>query len=193
METPAKLIGLLELKQTKNGGLDATDTRVLSALYEQRDRDLQQPKAGEQYYKKPDAVPFRGVVDLFCLFAEKLELAMNEPTMKWLETRIPFLDEEVQELKDAQREDDLVEMLDGAGDVAFVAITHMFIALRRKGFSHLQAELLTNQILIEIGRSNAVKIVPEEAGAKIKKPEGWRAPRIAEIIKRNEIECDPCE
>lgn len=132
---------------------------------------------------KRHEVKYTDIFDLFCQFTQKLELSVNEPSYDFMQVRMDFLAEEVEELQTALNDKDDVEIIDGAADVAFIAITQIYHAFRNKGKTHNEALLKTKAALMEVGLTNIIKVPPTEKGAKIQKPEGWESPRIAELLE----------
>lgn len=135
-----------------------------------------------QLYTKKDDVKFTDVIDLFCQFSDKLELAANEPSYGFLTRRMDFFDEESGELYDAIGEKDDVEILDGAIDTAFVALTQAYHLFRMRGFHHHQAVAKVRGAMMEVGKTNMTKNVPTEKGAKITKPANWKEPALDELL-----------
>lgn len=129
-------------------------------------------------------VRYLDLVDLFSQFSEKLECAANESTLAFIARRMDFLNEEVQELQEAIDKKDYVEIVDGAADVAFIAITQIYHAFRNKGFEHYKAVIRTREALLEVGLTNIIKIPPTKKGEKIKKPDDWQPPKIKELFER---------
>lgn len=121
-------------------------------------------------------VKYLDVIDLFCQFSDKLELAANEPSLDFMKRRMDFLQEEVEELEDGLAEEDLLETIDGAADVAFVAITQIYHGFRSCGFDHVAALVKTRTTLLLVGKANMAKNIPTKPGEKITKPEGWKSP-----------------
>lgn len=133
----------------------------------------------EMKYQYTDAI------DAACQFSDRLELAANKPTLEFMKLRMPFLFEEVSELGSALDVEDDIETIDGALDVAFVAITQAYLVFRKRGFTHIQSVGKTRAGLLEVCRTNLLKTPPTEAGKKITKPEGWQPPRIPELLESN--------
>lgn len=116
------------------------------------------------------------LVDLFCQFYEGMELAANEPDLEFIKTRIDFLTEEVKEHIEGVENNDIVEIIDGAADVVFVALGQIYHAFRMKGFAHSQAQVHTRTSLIFVGMANLTKEKPTKKGEKIKKPKDFISP-----------------
>ena len=123
-------------------------------------------------------------IDLFCQFSDQLELAVNAPDYSFMQRRMDFMHEEVQELQEGLMLADDVEIVDGAAGVAFIAITQIYHAFRNKGFGHVQSVVKTRSALLEVGKANIRKLPPTKPVEKIKKPEGWQSPnqKIADLI-----------
>lgn len=126
---------------------------------------------------------YTDLVDAAALFSDRLEFLQNNPSYEFLQRRMDFLDEEVEELRQAIVTKDDVEIVDGAMDVMFIALTQAYQLFRLKGYSHHQAVWKVRAAFLEVCRSNLDKNPPEKKGAKITKPEGWRPPRIADLLR----------
>ena len=133
--------------------------------------------------KKNIDIQFLDAIDLFCQFSDKLELAkdennnyINTPSLDFMSRRMDFLDEEVEELRKGIEDKDLVETLDGALDVAFIAITQAYHLFRKEGHNHTKAVVSTRTAMYEVGIANLLKNKPTKKGEKITKPEGWKSP-----------------
>jgi len=133
---------------------------------------------------KEDDIKFLDTIDLICQFTDKLELAVNKPSYEFLDRRMDFLDEEVEELREGILDKDDLEIIDGAADVAFIAITQIYLGYRNLGVDHPTALVKTRATLILVGRANLTKNIPTKPGDKITKPEGWKSPngKIKEFI-----------
>lgn len=143
--------------------------------------------------------PFTDVIDAACRFCDEFELQLNKPDYNFLTFRMGenMLAEEVQELGDAimlaqdapegsprQLHYD-AEIVDGAMDVAFIALLQGYITFRKRGCSHLQAVIKTRTAFLGVCETNLAKTPPTKAGEKITKPEGWQAPRIIDLLRDN--------
>jgi predicted HAD superfamily Cof-like phosphohydrolase len=109
---------------------------------------------------------------------EKVKWSPGFPEADTRELQLKLLEEEIKELSDASRENDLVEFADAIADVLYVtigmAVTH---------------GLPLEEIFEEVHRTNMAKFVNgkpllRESDGKIMKPEGWTPPDIAGIIRR---------
>lgn len=102
-----------------------------------------------------------------------------------LEKAIEFLQEEVNETSAAIAEEDLAEILDGFGDVAFIALNGIYKALRRKGCDHEAARAGVSEVMSRICRANLGKKHPDGTiiykNGKVQKPEGWKPPQYEDF------------
>jgi predicted HAD superfamily Cof-like phosphohydrolase len=102
------------------------------------------------------------------------EIAVTEAA----ELRQSLILEEVQELTDAVYEEDIVEIADALADIVYIAYG-----------TALEYGIPLDKVLEEVHRSNMAKrvdgkVIRREDG-KVLKPEGWQAPRIAEILGKS--------
>lgn len=106
--------------------------------------------------------------------------ACTFPSKEIVDYRVKFLEEELQELKDAIEANDLIEVMDALADIVYVACgtAHYFNA----PFA---------QIWAEIHRANMdrIKVTPENCPPEKKyrpdlviKPPGWKAPEIKALL-----------
>lgn len=138
----------------------------------------------EELEKRLDKFKYVDVIDAACQFSDQLELSVNKPDIGFLQLRMQFLEEEFHELDSALFHHDDVEAIDGAMDVAFIAITQAYHVFRKRGFGHVDAVVRTRLAFIRVCETNIVKNPPVRAGEKITKPEGWEAPKIKELLER---------
>lgn len=124
-------------------------------------------------------------IEAACQFTDRFELVQNKPTYEFLKWRMnnKMLTEEVRELNEAIDAQDDIEIVDGACDVAFIALTQAYITFRKFGCTHLQAVGKVRQAFEEVCHTNLQKTPPSEAGQKITKPDGWQKPRIADLFR----------
>jgi predicted HAD superfamily Cof-like phosphohydrolase len=103
-----------------------------------------------------------------------------------LNKTIDFLNEEVSETKTAIAENDLAEIIDGFGDVAFVALNGIYKTFRFQGESHEQARAKTEEVMKRICNANLGKKQADGTikyvNGKVQKPEGWTAPAYEDMI-----------
>jgi hypothetical protein len=103
-----------------------------------------------------------------------------------LNKTIDFLNEEVSETKVAIAENDLPEIVDGFGDVAFVALNGIYKTFRFQGESHEDARAKTVEVMKRICDANLGKKQADGTikyvNGKVQKPEGWTAPQYEDMI-----------
>jgi len=161
--------------------------------------NLNPPKNGKHYTQSEVRGKYIDIIDLWMGFCDHLELVNNTSTVNFMKRRMDFLVEEVNELHQALDDDDTIEIIDGAIDVAFVALTQAYHLYRSKGFDEAAARTAVRASMIQVGVTNMTKIIPEkgaDAGEKICKPEGWEPPKIQNIIdnhKRTVLEAEERE
>lgn len=129
------------------------------------------------------------------------ELAEN----KNIRLAIDFLDEEVQETKAAIEQNDFEEIIDGFGDIAFVAINGIYKAFRNKGQNPELAHKNTVLVLTRISTANmnkssdefpdgykSLEMTPTGDGryffkknGKVIKPDGWKVPTYGDLYETN--------
>ena len=109
----------------------------------------------------------------------------NEPTIgqnDLSELRIRLLEEEVMEYAEAVRNDDIVEILDALGDIAYILAG----TILNHGMQHVIDDAFS-----EIHRSNMDKLVDGKAlkrdDGKVIKPEGWQPPDLKQFIDANRL------
>lgn len=146
--------------------------------------DSTEPAVIAKPVKKKDIQILDGF-DGACQFSDQFELLHNAPTYEFLKWRMgdKMMTEEVRELNEAIDAKDDVEIVDGACDVAFIALTQAYITFRKFGCSHNQALWKVRAAFEEVCRTNLAKNPPSEAGQKITKPDGWKPPRIADLFR----------
>ena len=122
-------------------------------------------------------------------FARDFEIQDKEYTWEQLDDTVyMYLEEEMIELKEALRARDLVEILDGAGDVAFIALNVIYKLGRLKGLSHGNARELISKVMNQISDSNLTKMLPDgtvlrdKDTGKVLKPEGYRKPNLEGLV-----------
>ena len=98
---------------------------------------------------------------------------------------IDFLDEEVSETKEAIQIDDKPEIIDGFGDVAFVALNGIYKEFRFQGNSHDEAKSKVEEVMKRICTANLGKKQADGTikyvNGKVQKPEGWTPPVYEDI------------
>lgn len=103
-----------------------------------------------------------------------------------LNKTIDFLHEELNETKQAIDEDDMAEIIDGFGDVAFVALNGIYKAFRFHGDSDEVARAKTEEVMKRICTANLGKKQADGTilyvNGKVQKPAGWTAPAYDDIL-----------
>jgi hypothetical protein len=93
---------------------------------------------------------------------------------------IDFLEEEVAETAEALQQGDNEEIVDGFGDVAFVALNGIYKHFRCVGKSDPEAYHATVEVMSRICNANQAKRQSDGTilfeNNKVQKPEGWVAP-----------------
>ncbi len=96
------------------------------------------------------------------------------------ELRIRLLEEEVKEYAEAVRDNDIVEILDALGDIAYI--------LAGTILNHGMQDVI-DDAFSEIHRSNMDKLVDGKAlkrdDGKVIKPEGWQPPNLNQFLESN--------
>jgi NTP pyrophosphatase (non-canonical NTP hydrolase) len=114
----------------------------------------------------------------------KLAEGVDEKTL--LGKTLDFLTEEVDETKDAVNEHDLPEIIDGFGDVAFVALNGIYKTFRFEGNTHEDAKEKTAEVMHRICNANLGKKQTDGTikyvNGKVQKPENWSPPSYEDII-----------
>lgn len=107
-----------------------------------------------------------------------------------LKKTIDFLREEVRETEEAIAARDLPEIVDGFGDVAFIALNGIYKTCRFEGWSHEQAEQAVAEVLSRICTANLGKKQADGTilyrDGKVVKPEGWRPPAYDDMFTKAE-------
>lgn len=155
----------------------------------------------------------KDVVALFTEYCEKGELEGRPETgrLAFLEFTAKLIDEEIEETKAAIAKyrsvrddvlkkdvDPLVEkttvddVLDGAADVAFLAINLIYKTFRHRGLSTTDSETFTRRVLTRVGVANLRKRFADGTfhfqgnadpiPGKMIKPEGWSPPTFLDLI-----------
>lgn len=99
---------------------------------------------------------------------------------------IDFLNEEVGETKHAIETNDKPEIVDGFGDVAFVALNGIYKEFRIQGDDHETAKSKVSEVMNRIcdanlGKKQADGTIKYNDG-KVVKPEGWSPPTYDDIL-----------
>lgn len=99
---------------------------------------------------------------------------------------IEFLQEEVRETDEAIAASDLPEIIDGFGDVAFIALNGIYKTFRIHGRSHEDAQAAVSEVMHRICNANLGKKHPDGTiqynNGKVIKPAGWTAPAYDDMV-----------
>lgn len=99
---------------------------------------------------------------------------------------IDFLEEETNETRDAIIKNFRDEIIDGFGDIAFVAINGIYKEFRTAGDSHDIALKNTVLVLHRICSANLAKKHPDGSilydNGKVQKPQGWQPPNYDDLL-----------
>jgi len=178
------IVNVMEAVLQKHG-IIKEDKSVLGEFIEEEKqiKEEAEPSLEEKViHAKPSDIKYLDLVDLFGMFTRDLELCANDPTFDYMERRMDFLEEESAELRKAIKNKDRVGVAHESADVAFVAITQLYMSFIQSGFSHVHAVVKTRSALLEIGKANNMKYTPIEPMAKIRKPVTWERPNIAQLF-----------
>lgn len=121
-------------------------------------------------------------------FARDLELQDTDLTYQTLDTSVYcYLHEEYCELEKATGAEDDIEILDGAGDVAFIALNIIYKWGRLKGKSHGEASNLVSEVMNRICDSNLTKILPDGSvlrndEGKVLKPDSFKPVDLKDLV-----------
>lgn len=106
-----------------------------------------------------------------------------------LSKTIDFLYEELAETELAINQDlvgNRPEIIDGFGDIAFVALNGIYKEFRTAGDNHEIATIKTASVMLRICQANLAKKHQDGsiiyANGKVQKPEGWQPPNYDDLI-----------
>lgn len=125
------------------------------------------------------------LIKLNARFARDVELHGDNPiassgvTWEYIQKSLKFLEEEIDETYDGFFRRDKEDTLDGALDVAVVALNLAYKLFRMSGFDHDQSVKKTEDSFKEVIDSNLSKITPcgsvfFDANGKVIKPETFK-------------------
>lgn len=104
-----------------------------------------------------------------------------------LKHAVEMTESEVDETYKGVQTGNVPEIVDGFGDVAFLALNGIYKTFRKLGDDHDIATTKVAMVMGRICRANNGKrqadgtVLRNEAG-KVQKPEGWRAPQYDDLI-----------
>ena len=119
-------------------------------------------------------------------FSRDFELEQAQERKVLLNKAIEFLREEVRETEEAIEAEDREEIIDGFGDVAFIALNGIYKEFRSSGNSHETASEKVTEVMNRICNANLGKKHPDGTikynNGKVQKPEGWRPPEYKDML-----------
>lgn len=119
-------------------------------------------------------------------FEVEPKLKENISKKELLEKTMDFLSEEVRETEEAISQDDTEEIIDGFGDVAFIALNGIYKTFRFRGNSHEVATQKVSEVMNRICDANLAKKQADGTikylNGKVQKPSEWRSPEYADLI-----------
>lgn len=122
------------------------------------------------------------------LFSRDFELTQEQDRETLLTKTTAFLDEELTETKDAIAQGDRAEIVDGFGDIAFIALNGIYKEFRSVGDSHEQAVEKTEKVMTRICEANNGKRQADGTvkyiEGKVQKPEGWTKPQYEDLLNK---------
>lgn len=128
------------------------------------------------------------LIESFTCFANDFEDGIGDAY--GIEKALDFCYEEIKETKDAFCVKDFEEILDGFGDVAFVAVNGIYKSLRHLGYQHEAATTHTIDVLTRIANANLGKRQADgtvkKVNGKVVKPEGWSPPQYNDLLEQAE-------
>ena len=119
-------------------------------------------------------------------FETEPKMAQGVTAEALLNKTIEFLNEEVRETTEAIADADLPEIIDGFGDVAFIALNGIYKTFRFEGRSHEEARAAVLEVMDRICTANLGKKQPDGTikynNGKVVKPEGWSPPEYDDMV-----------
>lgn len=124
---------------------------------------------------------YTDVRDFHIAFSQPVGETPQLPNEKERTLRKTLLHEEMNEYFAAERIDDIVEIADALADIIYIACG-----------TAVSYGIPLDKIFEEVHRSNMAKLVDgkplKRADGKVIKPEGWKAPDIAGVLKKSQAE-----
>lgn len=140
---------------------------------------------------------YTDIIEKCTRFSKQFELQDEEVSIKTLNKAVDFLFEEARETVVAvalygnsegkDKSEWLEEVVDGFGDVAFVALNGIYKTFISLGFNHLDATEKTRVVMNRICNANLAKLTTDgtvlrDAKGKVKKPDGWQPPTYDDLL-----------
>jgi len=129
----------------------------------------------------------QSIIEKATEFSRDFEVDPNKGSHETtLERTIDFLHEEVQETMDAIKCNDPAEIIDGFGDVAFIALNGIYKHFRLAEQTHEQAKEAVMEVMHRICDANLGKKQPDGTinyvNGKVQKPSGWTPPAYDDMV-----------
>lgn len=119
-------------------------------------------------------------------FSRDFEVKDNSNKETLLAKAIEFIHEEIKETEEAIQTKDRAEIIDGFGDVAFLAINGIYKEFRGNGDNHEIASEKVSIVLNRICDANLGKKQSDGTikylNGKVQKPSSWFPPRYEDIL-----------
>jgi predicted HAD superfamily Cof-like phosphohydrolase len=119
---------------------------------------------------------FTDVKDFHVAFGQRVGEKLKFPDNNERQLRMRLLDEEFEEYRNAEYDNDIVEIADALADIIYIACG-----------TAVSYGIPLDEIFNEVHRSNMAKLVDGKVirreDGKIQKPEGWTPPDIKSIIE----------
>lgn len=129
----------------------------------------------------------RDIIDRATEFSRDFELKINKADHDFLyKTTHCFMQEELNETLQAIRNADYPEIIDGFGDVAFIALNGIYKTFRCLGRDHEESTKLVWEVMSRICDANLRKRQPDGTilvkSGKVEKPKGWSPPKYEDLV-----------
>lgn len=119
-------------------------------------------------------------------FSSDFEIKPDLDRQTLLSKTLEFIHEEIKETEDAISVNDRAEIIDGFGDVAFIAINGIYKEFRSNGDDHETAREKVEAVLHRICDANLGKKQPDGTikyvNGKVQKPANWSPPTYEDLL-----------
>lgn len=121
---------------------------------------------------------YNDVKEFHKAFGQRIGIKPEFPSKEERLLRKKLIDEEFDELMEAEENNDFVEVADALADIIYIALG-----------TAVSYGIPLDKVFDEVHRSNMAKLVDgkvhRRADGKIQKPEGWTAPNISDILYKD--------
>lgn len=128
----------------------------------------------------------RAIVCKSTEFSSDFEIKPDLDRDTLLSKTLEFIHEEIKETEDAISVNDRAEIIDGFGDVAFIAINGIYKEFRSNGDDHETAKEKVEVVLHRICDANLGKKQPDGTvkyvNGKVQKPANWSPPTYEDLL-----------